>query len=221
MKNLTLIIPAKREAESLPRVLQEVKNLDCEIIVILESSDIETIESIKDFNRHIVYQSNKGYGDALIQGINSAQTEYVCIFNADGSFDPKYLNNMLDLCKNQDLVFASRYLKDGGSDDDTIITKIGNYFFTTLGNLLFSLKLSDILFTYILGKTKSFKLLNLKSNDFRLCAEIPISAKKMNFTYMNISCYERKRIAGKKKVNEFRDGFKILIYMIKRFLRIT
>ena len=46
MKNLTLIIPAKREAESLPRVLQEVKNLDCEIIVILESSDIETIESI-------------------------------------------------------------------------------------------------------------------------------------------------------------------------------
>ena len=217
MKNLTLIIPAKREAESLPRVLQEVKNLDCEIIVILESSDIETIESIKDFNRHIVYQSNKGYGDALIQGINSAQTEYVCIFNADGSFDPKYLNNMLDLCKNQDLVFASRYLKDGGSDDDTIITKIGNYFFTTLGNLLFSLKLSDILFTYILGKTKSFKLLNLKSNDFRLCAEIPISAKKMNFTYMNISCYERKRIAGKKKVNAFKDGFMILIKMINLY----
>jgi hypothetical protein len=34
-------------------------------------------------------------------------------------------------------------------------------------------------------------------------------------------CYERERIAGKKKVNEFRDGFKILIYMIKRFLGIT
>ena len=125
------------------------------------------------------------------------------------------------ISENLDFVFGSRYQKNASSDDDTIITKIGNYFFTTLGNLLFSLKLSDILFTYILGKTKSFKLLNLKSNDFRLCAEIPISAKKMNFTYMNISCYERKRIAGKKKVNEFRDGFKILIYMIKRFLRIT
>ena len=46
MNNLTLIIPAKREAESLPRVLQEIKNLDCKIIVILEKSDIETIESI-------------------------------------------------------------------------------------------------------------------------------------------------------------------------------
>ena len=220
MKNLTLIIPAKREAESLPQVLQEIKNVDCKIIVILESSDIETIESIKDFDRQIVYQSNKGYGDALIQGINNVQTDYLCIYNADGSFDPKYLNNMLSLCKNQDYVFASRYLKEAGSEDDTIITKVGNIFFTTLGNLLFSLKLSDILFTYVLGKTKSFKLLNLKSKDFRLCVEIPISAKRMNFSYVDIPSYERKRIAGKKKVNEFRDGFKILFYMIKRFLRL-
>ena len=220
MKNLTLIIPAKKEAESLPQVLQGIKNVDCKIIVILESSDIETIESIKDFDRKIVYQSNKGYGDALIQGINNVQTDYLCIYNADGSFDPKYLNNMLSLCKNQDFVFASRYLKEAGSEDDTIITKVGNIFFTTLGNLLFSLKLSDILFTYVLGKTKSFKLLNLKSKDFRLCVEIPISAKKMNFSYVDIPSYERKRIAGKKKVNEFRDGFKILFYMIKRFLRL-
>ena len=220
MKNLTLIIPAKKEAESLPQVLQEIKNVGCKIIVILESSDIETIESIKDFDRQIVYQSNKGYGDALIQGINNVQTDYLCIYNADGSFDPKYLNNMLSLCKNQDFVFASRYLKEAGSDDDTIITKVGNIFFTTLGNLLFSLKLSDILFTYVLGKTKSFKLLNLKSKDFRLCVEIPISAKRMNFSYVDIPSYERKRIAGKKKVNEFRDGFKILFYMIKRFLRL-
>ena len=220
MKNLTLIIPAKKEAESLPQVLQGIKNVDCKIIVILESSDIETIESIKDFDRQIVYQSNKGYGDALIQGINNVQTDYLCIYNADGSFDPKYLNNMLSLCKNQDFVFASRYLKEAGSEDDTIITKVGNIFFTTLGNLLFSLKLSDILFTYVLGKTKSFKLLNLKSKDFRLCVEIPISAKRMNFSYVDIPSYERKRIAGKKKVNEFRDGFKILFYMIKRFLRL-
>ena len=220
MKNLTLIIPAYKEAESLPQVLQEIKNVGCKIIVILESSDIETIESIKDFDRQIVYQSNKGYGDALIQGINNVQTDYLCIYNADGSFDPKYLNNMLSLCKNQDYVFASRYLKEAGSEDDTIITKVGNIFFTTLGNLLFSLKLSDILFTYVLGKTKSFKLLNLKSKDFRLCVEIPISAKRMNFSYVDIPSYERKRIAGKKKVNEFRDGFKILFYMIKRFLRL-
>jgi len=29
--------------------------------------------------------------------------------------------------------------------------------------------------------------------------------------------YERKRIAGQKKVNEFKDGFKILTYLVKSF----
>ena len=49
MKNLTLIIPAKEEAESLPQVLKEIKNFDCKIIIILESSDIETIKSISNW----------------------------------------------------------------------------------------------------------------------------------------------------------------------------
>tara|TARA_B110000444_G_C18716110_1_gene536132 strand:+ start:714 stop:836 length:123 start_codon:yes stop_codon:yes gene_type:complete len=40
----------------------------------------------------------------------------------------------------------------------------------------------------------------------------------MNF--IDMPSHERKRIAGKKKVNEFRDGFKILIYMIKSFFKI-
>ena len=220
MKNLTLIIPAKQESESLPKVLKEIHDLDCEIIIILESEDIATIDSIKDFKCKLIYQSGKGYGNALIEGINNVQTKFLCIFNADGSFDPKYLNEMIKICENKDYVFSSRYLKNAGSEDDTIITKIGNFIFSLLGNILFSLKLSDILFTYILGKTSSFKSLQLKCNDFRLCVEIPVNAKKMNALYNDFPSYERKRIAGKKKVNEFRDGFKILTYMIKRFLNL-
>ena len=47
MKNLTLIIPAKAEADSLPKVLEEIKNFNCSIIVVLESSDTETIKATK------------------------------------------------------------------------------------------------------------------------------------------------------------------------------
>ena len=220
MPNLTLIIPAKNEAESLPSVLNELKNFDFNKIVILESSDIETIESIKNFNCEILYQNEKGYGNALIQGINNTKTEYLCIFNADGSFDPKYLNEMLELCKDKDLVFASRYLKGAGSDDDTILTKIGNYIFSFLGNIFFSLKLSDILYTYVLGKTDSFKKLNLKSNDFCFCVEMPIKASSFKMDIIDTPSYERKRIGGEKKVSEFRDGFKILLFMIQSFFKI-
>ena len=220
MNNLTLVIPAKSEKDSLPIVLKEIKDYDCSVIVVLEETDRFTIDSIKDFNCKIIFQNGKGYGNAIIEGINNVKTDYLCIFNADGSFDPKYLNKMLNLCEENDFVFTSRYLPGGKSDDDTIITKIGNYIFSSLGKIFFSLKISDILFTYILGKTKSFQSLNLKSQDFCLCVEIPIKAKRSNAKYTDIPSHERLRIAGFKKVNEFRDGFKILFGMIRLFLRI-
>jgi glycosyltransferase involved in cell wall biosynthesis len=221
MKNLTLIIPAKNEEESLPQVLNEIKNYSCNKIVILEKSDIKTIESIKNFECKIVYQAGQGYGNALIEGINNVTTDYLCIFNADGSFNPSYLNDMLHLCENnRDFIFASRYMKGGGSDDDTLLTKIGNFIFSMIGNIFFSLKLSDILYTYLLGKTKSFKKLNLTSNDFCLCVEIPIKAKRNKMNFKDTPSYERERIAGEKKVSEFKDGFKILTYMIKSFIKI-
>ena len=220
MKNLTLIIPAKNEEDSLPQVLNEIKDYECNIIIILEESDLKTINSIKNFNCKILYQSGRGYGNALIEGMNSVETDYTCIFNADGSFDPKYLKEMLNLCKeNRDFVFASRYMKEGGSDDDTLITKIGNFIFSMIGNIFFSLNISDILYTFLLGKTDSFKKLDLKSNDFCLCVEMPIKAKRLGMNIIDTPSYERKRIAGVKKVNEFKDGFKILTYVVKSFFK--
>jgi hypothetical protein len=121
--------------------------------------------------------------------------------------------------RNYDFIFASRYAYSGGSTDDTALTYVGNKIFTFLGNFLFELKISDILFTYILGDTKKFKELNLNSKDFRLCVEIPIKIKRKKFTYKCIPSIERSRIAGKKNVNEFVDGFLILYSMIKYFIK--
>ena len=75
-----------------------------------------------------------------------------------------------------DFVFGSRYQKPGGgSEDDDFVTSIGNYVFTLSGNILFNLKITDILYTYILGKSSSFRNLNLSNFDFRICVEIPIN----------------------------------------------
>ena len=46
-----------------------------------------------------------------------------------------------------------------------LLTLIGNYFFTYLSNILFKLNISDVLFTYVMGKTKAFKELRLVNND--------------------------------------------------------
>ena len=111
----------------------------------------------------------------------------MAIFNADGSFDPKFLSNIKKNNLKKKFLLASRYEKNGKSDDDTIVTYIGNKIFTFLGNLLFNLKITDILYTYIIGKTSNFKILNLQSSDFRLCVEIPIEAKKKHFFLAKIN----------------------------------
>ena len=114
MENLTLVIPAKKEKESLPSVLQELSKFNLKILIVLEKNDLETINSINKFNCEILYQINKGYGDALIQGINHTKTKYFCIFNADGSFIADELKDMYELLENDqaDFVFGSRYMKN-------------------------------------------------------------------------------------------------------------
>ena len=62
-------------------------------MVVLQSEDLETINSISNYPVQIVKQTKNGYGTALTEGINSVTTEYFCIFNADGSFDPAYLKD--------------------------------------------------------------------------------------------------------------------------------
>jgi len=219
MNELTLVIPAKKESESLPIVLNELKKYKIKKIIVLESTDHETINSIKEEDCRIIHQNLKGYGNALIEGLNHSSTEYSCIFNADGSFDPKYLKEMLSKnIDNHELIFSTRYKKPGGSDDDTILTFVGNYFFTLLCKILFRLNISDVLYTYVMGKTSAFKNLDLTYNDFSFCVELPIKAKFKSFRVFDFPSYERPRISGKKKVNELKDGFLILISILRLFV---
>tara|TARA_B100000242_G_scaffold31320_1_gene18823 strand:+ start:1355 stop:2020 length:666 start_codon:yes stop_codon:yes gene_type:complete len=216
MNDLTLVIPAKNESESLPKVLEELKEYDLKKIVVVPYDDHDTKNAIKNFDCEILDQKGNGFGSALIEGINIVETKFFCIFNADGSFDPKYLRELKNrVLSGQDFVFCSRYEKEGGSEDDTVITYIGNKFFTGFCNLLFKLNLTDVLFTYVMGSTKAFKNLEMKFSDFSFCVELPIKAKLKNYTLGNLPSFERSRIAGIKKVNEFKDGFLILISILR------
>lgn len=221
MSNVTLLIPAKFEFESLPIFLKELENYEYKKIVILEQNDTKTIEAAKQFNDvEILYQTKSGYGNALIEGINHTNTEFFSIINADGSMNPIELDKMLNEItnKNFDIIFGSRYMKNAGSEDDDLITSVGNFIFSLIGKVFFRLKISDILYTYVLGKTDYIKKLNLKSHDFKFCVELPIKAHRYNLRYTSYPCNERKRIAGKKKVSPFFDGFRILLGMISLFL---
>jgi glycosyltransferase involved in cell wall biosynthesis len=200
MNNLTLIIPAKFESESLPKVLKELELYKCQKLIVLDKKDTKTISSINKIKGiNILYQNKIGYGAALIEGVENCSTEYFCIFNADGSFDPKELTYMYEQAKMCDFVFGTRYEVNAGSDDDTLITKIGNFFFTKIGQIFFKLPITDILYTFVMGKTAKAKLLKLTMLDFSYCAELPIKAHKNKMQLISVPSFERKRIAGEKK----------------------
>ena len=219
MEDLTLVIPAKNEPESLPYVLMELEKLKLNFIIVLEKTDYITINAIEKYKPNIIFQVNKGYGDAILLGVKNVKTKYFSIFNADGSFDPYELNKMYKKMKDNslDLILASRYKKNASSEDDTLITFVGNKVFTLLGKIFFRLPISDILYTYVIGDTQKVLKLNLKQKDFTLCVELPIKAKRNGLNMADITANEKSRIGGIKKVNALKDGFLILIHMIKLF----
>ena len=122
--------------------------------------------------------------------------------------------------QNFDAIFGTRYEENCGSEDDTFVTFIGNYIFTKIGNIFFKLKISDILYTYVLAKTNEIKSLDLTRKDFRLCVELPIKAKRSGLRLGTSNSFERARISGEKKVNALKDGAYILIEMIRLLFKI-
>lgn len=227
MTKVSIIIPTLNEEDSLNVLLNELSKFNdniCEIIVVDGQSKDETIEIAKKYNCKIIIQQIKlGYGDAIIKGINEANSDYSIILDGDGSKNPTYIKNLIEkiVNSNSDFVFAERYGRGAGSLDDTLLTHIGNRIFTLIGKIFFGVKINDILHTFFICKNEKFKKINFKFNDFGFCVELPIKVHKGKFKYASIPTLERKRIAGEIKVRSFVDGYKILISMLKLFTNIN
>ena len=223
MKDLTLIIPAKNEISCIDFVLKGLEELkeNFNILIVVDNNKDNTLEidlSKYNLNINFLVTDKNGFGNAISEGVAKSITDYVCVFNADGSFDPKSLKKMYSELQNNDFVFCSRYQKHGSSDDDTIITTIGNYIFTMFAKIFFKSKITDILYFYFMTKKNILIDMNLKSTDFCIALEIPLNASTKNYNIKCLPSHERKRYGGKKKVREFIDGFKLLFYMMRFYL---
>ena len=72
-------------------------------------------------------------------------------------------------------------------------------FFTKLGNIFFKLSITDILYTFVIGKTKSAQKLKLKEKKFGFCVELPIKARLKKMKISTSKSHERRRYSGTKK----------------------
>ena len=156
--NLEILIPTFNEGENIEIVINDLNNEGYFNITILDANSTDnTVEIAKKFNCKILLDDKniKGFGASIINGLKKLDKDYFCIFDGDNSFNPKDISKLIEKINlNYDFVFASRYLNNEKSEDDTFVTKLGNFIFTKLVQILFKIKTSDVLFFFVLGKKK-------------------------------------------------------------------
>lgn len=112
------IIPAFNEAESLPSVIREIKELfpDHLIVVVDDGSTDETADVAKKFDCVCLSMPfNLGIGGALRLGFRyclDREIDYAYQFDADGQHDPTQISSLLSELENSDMVIGSRFSTD-------------------------------------------------------------------------------------------------------------
>jgi len=223
LDDIEILIPTFNEERNLPITINSLKKVGLNNLTILDAlSDDETVKVAKDNNCKVLVDPSRrmGFGYSIINGINKSSSKYLCIFDADGSFDPNTVLEMKDIFvkNNLDFIFGSRYLGGNKSEDDTIVTKFGNFFFTKLISLLFNFKTTDALFLYLFGKRECFISLKLQEKDFKICTEALIK-ERTNYKCEEIYSHEKKRIFGSTKVNRVKDGYLMLKNIFSLWLK--
>ena len=117
MRASLVVIPTYNEAESIGTILQALKSLDCDVLVIDDGSPDGTAHLVRQLGIEVIEREGKqGLGNAYRTGFSIALDRgytYVIQMDADGSHQIKDLEKMMEWIGSADLLIGSRWVKDG------------------------------------------------------------------------------------------------------------
>jgi glycosyltransferase involved in cell wall biosynthesis len=112
---VSVIIPAYNEREGIARTVNAISSvlslaeITHEIIVVDDGSTDRTAEAAERTSATVVsHTSNRGYGAALKTGILTASHEVICIIDADGTYPPGRIPDLLAALDTADMVVGAR-----------------------------------------------------------------------------------------------------------------
>ena len=219
--NLSIIIPAFNEEESIGATIDGVRNavetcsIDFEVIVVDDGSSDKTLEIAKSKGVRVLRNDqNKGYGASLKAGIQKAQFGLIAIIDADGTYPPDELCHLLAEMNQEgfdyDMVVGSR---TGAYVKIPILRKPAKWFLTQLADYLTNSRIPDLnsgLRVFKRGLIDRF--LDLLPDGFSLTTTITIAALTNGYQvkYIPINYYKR---TGRSSIRPLQDflGFLTLI----------
>jgi hypothetical protein len=241
-----ILLICKNEINALKVVCEDLKeslNLiadECYVLFVDGRSDDGSYEYLKNqkFNVHI--QESEGIRAAITEGVKILMNQNVTSITfaqPDGNCDLKQINKLIEKFKNVDseMIIGSRYLAPATSEDDTIISKIGNKYFTLLISFVSGFRYTDSMVGYRIFSTNILDKIDLLSDKYFRIPEfifrthlawdplLSTLSPLLNIKITEIPISEPKRIGGVVKKQTIRWGlgysFQVILVLIKKIFK--
>jgi glycosyltransferase involved in cell wall biosynthesis len=221
---VSIILPCLNEAETVGRcvrkALEELKRMaaDGEVVVVDNGSTDGSAEIARRAGARVIYERNRGYGNALRRGVEESRGKFVIIADADDSYDLSDLQRFLDgLRSGADLVMGSRLrgsIEHGAMP--WLNRRIGNPLLSGILNLLFRSDVSDAHCGMRALSKDAFKRMRVSSSGMEFASEIVIKAAlaKMRIIDIPVTLRRDGRSTHGPHLRPFRDGWRHLRFML-------
>ncbi|MBU0499961.1 MAG: glycosyltransferase family 2 protein [Gammaproteobacteria bacterium] len=215
MPSISVIIPARNEANALARLLPLIKQQipDAEIIVINDGSSDDTAHvAIEHDCICISHPYSMGNGAAIKTGARAANGDILICMDADGQHDPRYIPALVEtLAQGYDMVVGAR--------DSNSQASLGRLTANTVYNLLASFitghKVRDLTSGFRAVRASKFRqFLSLLPNGFSYPTTITMAFFRSGFpvAYIPIQAPPRE---GKSHIHPLIDGVRFLMVIFK------
>lgn len=224
MEELTILIPALNEEKTIEIVIKKAqkwlndRNIDGEILIANNGSTDNTKEIALKNGARVIDVEQKGYGSALISGIENSKGKYIIFGDADDSYNFLEIDGMYDKLKDgNDIVIGNRYAGKMEKGSMKFSHKfIGTPILSFLIRKKFKLNLNDINCGLRGIKKDAIIKLNCKSSGMEFASEMLIKAAKakLKIEEIPINFYKDKR-NSKPHLKTLQDGVRHLKIILK------
>lgn len=225
--DISVVIPCLNEEDTLGACLSKLEtvahdeNFSIEVIVADNGSKDTSIEIAAKFNTRVVQVSRKGYGAALMGGIEEAKAPFVLMADADDSYDFLELPKFFQKAKEGfDLIQGCRLPGGGGRINKGAMPwshrHIGNPLFTFLARNWFGSPINDVYCGMRAFKKSFYDSLKMRCTGMEFATEMIIKAANSGAktAEVPITLHKDGRIQHPPHLRTIRDGWKTLQFFL-------